>query len=57
MRRVQEILGEQDYELTLAASPEQVTSMLQTSHHLDILLLDPNFHAGQQGGATILCAT
>ena len=28
--------------------------MLQISHQLDMLLLDPNFYAGQQGGATIM---
>lgn len=54
MRRLRAVLSEQDYDITLADSPEQVTSLLQTSHQLDILLLDPNFHAGQQGGATIM---
>lgn len=51
---VQSAFQEQPYELTMATSPEQVTSMLQMSHQLDILLLDPNFHAHQQGGATIM---
>jgi predicted Zn finger-like uncharacterized protein len=51
---VQSVLSEQAYELTIAASPEHVTSMLQMSHQLDILLLDPNFHSSQQGGATIM---
>lgn len=51
---VEEALSLHDYEITVASSPEQVTSMLQTSHLLDILLLDPNFHAGQHGGATIM---
>jgi CheY-like chemotaxis protein len=51
---VVKVLGQHDYELTVASSPEEVTSMLQTSHHLDVLLLDPNFHAGQHGGAVIM---
>ncbi len=51
---VQAALQEQPYELTIAASPEQVTSMLQMSHQLDVLLLDPNFHSSQQGGAIIM---
>lgn len=51
---VQAAFHNQPYELTIATSPEQVTSMLQMSHQLDILLLDPNFHAHQQGGATIM---
>jgi CheY-like chemotaxis protein len=51
---VQTALSDQGYELTIAASPEQVTSMLQMSHQLDVLLLDPNFHSSQQGGATIM---
>ena len=54
LNKVQAALHDQPYELTLASSPEQVTSMLQMSHQLDILLLDPNFHASQQGGATIM---
>lgn len=53
IRQIEETL-KNAYEVTIATSPEQVTSMLQTSHELDILLLDPNFHAGQQGGATIM---
>ena len=52
--KVQAALQAQSYELTIASSPEQVTSMLQMSHQLDVLLLDPNFHASQQGGATIM---
>lgn len=52
--KVQMALPEQTYELTIASSPEQVTSMLQMSHQLDVLLLDPNFHSSQQGGATIM---
>ncbi len=51
---VQAALSDQSYELTIASSPEQVTSMLQMSHQLDVLLLDPNFHSSQQGGATIM---
>lgn len=53
IRQIEETL-KNAYEVTIASSPEQVTSMLQTNHELDILLLDPNFHAGQQGGATIM---
>jgi CheY-like chemotaxis protein len=52
--KVQAVLHDHPYDLTVAASPEQVTAMLQTSHQLDILLLDPNFHAHQHGGATIM---
>lgn len=54
MKQVEEALGNKTYEVTIASSPEQVTGMLQTSHQLDVLLLDPNFYAGQQGGATIM---
>lgn len=53
-KQVEAALGNTAYEVTIASSPEQVTAMLQTSHLLDILLLDPNFYAGQQGGATIM---
>ena len=53
-KKVADVLDGKDYEVIAASSPEQVTSMLQTSHQLDVLLLDPNFHAGQQGGATIM---
>lgn len=52
--QVQAVLQDQPYDLTVASSPEQVTAMLQMSHQLDILLLDPNFHAHQHGGATIM---
>jgi CheY-like chemotaxis protein len=52
--KVQAVLHDQPYDLTLATSPEQVTAMLQMSHQLDVLLLDPNFHSQQQGGATIM---
>ena len=52
--KVEAALHNQTYEVTIASSPEQVTSMLQMSHQLDVLLLDPNFHASQQGGATIM---
>ena len=52
--KVQAALQGQAYELTIASSPEQVTSMLQLSHQVDVLLLDPNFHSSQQGGATIM---
>lgn len=53
-KKVEAVLNGKDYEVIAASSPEQVTSMLQTSHQLDVLLLDPNFYAGQQGGATIM---
>ncbi len=52
--RVKTILGEQEYYVTAAESPDQVTSLLQSSHQLDILLLDPAFHSEQQGGASIM---
>ena len=52
--KVEAALHNQTYEVTIASSPEQVISMLQMSHQLDVLLLDPNFHASQQGGATIM---
>ena len=52
--RVKTILGEQEYFVTAAESPDQVTSLLQSSHQLDILLLDPSFHSEQQGGASIM---
>ena len=52
--RVKTILGEQEYFVTAAESPDQVTSLLQSSHQLDILLLDPAFHSEQQGGASIM---
>lgn len=54
VKKVQVALNGQPYDLTIASSPEEVTTMLQTSSQLDILLLDPNFHAHQQGGATIM---
>jgi CheY-like chemotaxis protein len=52
--KVKTVLGEKDYFVTAAESPEQVTSLLQSSHQLDILLLDPSFHSEQQGGASIM---
>jgi CheY-like chemotaxis protein len=52
--RVKTILGDQEYYVTAAESPDQVTSLLQSSHQLDILLLDPAFHSEQQGGASIM---
>jgi CheY-like chemotaxis protein len=52
--KVKTILGEQEYFVTEAESPDQVTSLLQSSHQLDILLLDPSFHSEQQGGASIM---
>ena len=52
--KVKTILGEQEYFVTAAESPDQVTSLLQSSHQLDILLLDPGFHSDQQGGASIM---
>ena len=54
MSKVQVALQDQAFQLTVASSPEQVTSMLQMSHQLDVLLLDPNFHSDQQGGAAIM---
>ncbi|HEX4945878.1 MAG TPA: hypothetical protein VFZ34_04420, partial [Blastocatellia bacterium] len=39
--KVQASLHGHPYDLTIADSPEQVTSMLQMSHQLDVLLLDP----------------
>jgi predicted Zn finger-like uncharacterized protein len=52
--KVQTALHGQPYHLTIASSPDEVTTMLQTSSQLDILLLDPNFHASQHGGASIM---
>ncbi len=52
--KVKTVLGEKEYLVTAAESPEQVTSLLQSSHQLDILLLDPSFHSEQQGGASIM---
>ncbi len=52
--KVKTILGEQEYFVTAAESPDQVTSLLQSSHQLDILLLDPGFHSDEQGGASIM---
>jgi CheY-like chemotaxis protein len=54
MCTVETALRGAEYDLTFADSPEQVTSLLQTSNQLDILLLDPNFCAPQQGGPAIM---
>ena len=54
LARMQAGLEGQPYQLTVAASPEEVTGILQSGNQLDILLLDPAFHSEQQGSASIM---